>query len=43
MDRPDASAEEKKSWYMDNDHLTPAGHVVWGELMREELNRVVRR
>ena len=38
-----ASAEEKKSWYMDNDHLTPAGHVVWGELMREELNRVVRR
>jgi len=38
-----ASAEEKKSWYQDNDHLTPAGHAVWGELMREELNRVVRK
>jgi len=38
-----ASADEKQSWYQDNDHLTPAGHAVWGELMREELNRVVRK
>jgi len=46
LDKPriaTASAEEKKSWYQDNDHLTPAGHAVWGELMREELNRVVRK
>jgi hypothetical protein len=36
-----ASAEEKRSWYLDNDHLTPEGHAVWGELMREELKRAL--
>jgi hypothetical protein len=32
-----ASRDEKRSWYQDNDHLTPKGHAVWGELIREEL------
>lgn len=36
-----ASREEKRSWYQDNDHLTPGGHAVWGELMREELKRIL--
>jgi len=42
LDKPrivGASADEKRSWYQDNDHLTPAGHVVWGELIGEELKR----
>jgi hypothetical protein len=36
-----ATAEQKRSWYQDNDHLTKKGHTVWGELMREELARVL--
>jgi hypothetical protein len=36
-----ATAEEADSWYLDYDHLTPKGHAVWGELMREELMRVL--
>jgi hypothetical protein len=31
------SPDEKRSWYQDDDHLTPKGHAVWGELIREEL------
>jgi hypothetical protein len=38
-----ASREEKLSWYQDHDHLTPKGHAIWGELMGEELRRVVRK
>jgi hypothetical protein len=37
-----ASQQEKDSWYQDNDHLTAAGHAVWGEMMREELARVLK-
>ncbi|HEX6268095.1 MAG TPA: hypothetical protein VFZ81_14520 [Burkholderiales bacterium] len=36
-----ASEREKRSWYQDNDHLTVAGHVVWGELIHEELLRAL--
>jgi hypothetical protein len=46
LDKPrivGASQEEKRDWYMDNDHLTPKGHAVWGELMGDELKRVVRK
>jgi hypothetical protein len=46
LDKPrivGASQEEKRDWYMDNDHLTPKGHAVWGELMGQELRRVVRQ
>ena len=38
-----ASPEEKRSWYQDNDHLTPAGHAVWGELIGEDLRRALSR
>jgi hypothetical protein len=34
--RPE-SAKERASWYMDIDHLTKAGHAVWGELIAAEL------
>lgn len=46
LDKPrivGASQEEKRDWYMDNDHLTPKGHAVWGELIGDELKRVVRK
>ena len=46
LDKPrivGASQEEKRDWYMDNDHLTPKGHAVWGELMGQELRRVERK
>jgi hypothetical protein len=46
LDKPriaTASLEEKRAWYQDNDHLTPQGHAVWGELIGEELKRVVRK
>lgn len=36
-----ASASEKRSWYQDNDHLTTAGHALWGELIHEELLRAL--
>jgi hypothetical protein len=36
-----ATAEEKRSWYQDNDHLTKKGHALWGELMHEDLARVL--
>lgn len=40
LDRlPRASAEDRRGWYQDNDHLTAAGHAVWGEIIREELRR----
>jgi hypothetical protein len=40
LDRlPGAPAEEKRAWYQDNDHLTAAGHAVWGRIIREELLR----
>jgi hypothetical protein len=32
-----ASAQDKRAWYHDIDHLTKAGHAVWGELIAEEL------
>jgi hypothetical protein len=44
LDKPriaSAPAEEKHSWYQDNDHLTPRGHAVWAQLIREELVRVL--
>jgi hypothetical protein len=34
-----ASAEEKRSWYQDDVHLTLAGHAVWGELIAHQLHR----
>ncbi len=44
LDKPriaSAPAEEKRSWYQDNDHLTPRGHALWAQLIREELVRVL--
>jgi hypothetical protein len=46
LDKPrifSASAEEKRSWYQDNDHLTPKGHAVWAQLIRDELVRALPR
>lgn len=44
LDKPriaSASAQEKLSWYQDNDHLTTLGHAVWGELIHDELLRAL--
>lgn len=46
LDKPRIAAapqEQKSTWYQDNDHLTPAGHAVWGELIGEELKRAVNK
>jgi hypothetical protein len=36
-----ASPEQVAVWYHDIDHLTKEGHAVWGEIMREDLGRLV--
>jgi len=36
-----ADTAERASWFQDDVHLTPAGHAVWGRLIREDLRNVL--
>ena len=36
-----ATPQQVDAWYHDIDHLTKAGHAVWGALMHEELARML--
>lgn len=35
-----ATREREEAWFQDEQHLTPPGHRVWGELMRDDLRKM---